>query len=178
MIQRRAFLALAAATIANRGLAQDSAMPAAALAHPAIPAKDARELLMKDVDGNPVPVSDYAGRLVVLNLWGSWCPPCRREMPSISRLVDKVDPAKIVVVPLAFDNGNTSRVRAFYKTAGITNLPILMGDGQNLKSVLSLSRLPTTAILDKTGMHISTVAGEAMWDDDDTVAWLNRLAAK
>jgi len=64
----------------------------------------------------------------------------------------------------------------FYKSTGITNLPILLGDGHNLQSVLSLSRLPTTAILDRTGMHIATVAGEATWDDDDTVAWLNRLA--
>ncbi len=176
-MQRRAFLTLAAATFASRGFTQDGAMPAAALAHPAIPAKDARDLLMKDADGNPVSITDYAGRLVVLNLWGSWCPPCRREMPSISRLVDKVDPAKIAVLPLAFENGNATRVKVFYKSTGITNLPILLGDGQNLQSVLSLSRLPTTAILDQTGMHIATVAGEAMWDDDDTVAWLNRLAA-
>jgi len=176
-MQRRAFLSLAAATIASRGVAQDSLISAAKLSHPAIPAKDARDLLIKDGDGNPVYISDYSGRLIVLNLWGSWCPPCRREMPSISRLAEKVDPAKIAILPLAFENGNTTRVRVFYKSARITNLPVLTGDGQNLKSVLSLSRLPTTAILDQTGMHVATVAGEAMWDDDETVAWLNRLAA-
>jgi len=175
-MQRRVFLSLAAASLASRGLAQDPALPAADLAHPAIPAKDARDLIMKDADGNPVSIADYTGRLVVLNLWGPWCPPCRREMPSISRLADKVDPEIIAVVPLAFDNGNSTRVRVFYKSTAITNLPVLIGDGQNLQSVLALSRLPTTAILDKTGMHIATVAGEAMWDDDSTVAWLNRLA--
>ena len=176
-MQRRVFLSLAAAALAGRGLAQDTAASAATLAHPAIPAKDARDLLMTDADGNPVSITDYAGRLVVLNLWGSWCPPCRREMPSISRLVDKIDPAKIAVLPLAFENGNATRVKVFYRSTGITNLPILIGDGQNLQSVLSLSRLPTTAILDKTGIHIATVGGEAMWDDADTLEWLNRLAA-
>ncbi len=177
MMHRRAFLATIAAAVSSRGLAQEVAMPAAALAHPAIPAKDARGLLMKDADGNPVSLDDYAGRLVVLNLWGTWCPPCRREMPSLSRLADMVDPARIAVVPLAFENGNATRVKVFYKSSDITNLPVLLGDGPNLKSVLSLERLPTTAILDKTGMHIATVAGEAMWDDVDTLEWLDRLAA-
>lgn len=151
-------------------------MSAAALAHPAIPTKDAHGLLMKDINGKPVSVGDYTGRLVVLNLWGTWCPPCRREMPSLSRLASKVDPTRIAVAPLAFENGNATRVRVFYESTDITNLPVLLGDGQNLKTVLSLERLPTTAILDKSGMHISTVAGEAMWDDNDTINWLRRLA--
>lgn len=131
---------------------------------------------MKDAAGVKVPVSAWSGRLVVLNLWGPWCVPCRREMPSLSRLANRLA-GKALVAPLAFDWRGAKAVAAFYAEHAIANLPVLIGDGENLKATLGLSRLPTTALIDGAGNYFALVAGEATWDDDATVRWLEGLAA-
>lgn len=176
-MQRRGFLALAAGLIASRSVAGDAPPSAIKLVQPVRPPRDVSGLIMTDAAGGRVPFSDYAGRIIVLNLWGSWCQPCRREMPSLSRLADLVDPAQIVVLPLAFDRAGAAPVRRFFQSTGVTNLPVLIGDGQNLKSVFGQGLLPTTLILDTSGQHIYTIKGEAMWDDAPTLKWLNYLAS-
>lgn len=178
-MHRRTFLSLAAAgLIATRSAASEDPPSAVQIVRPLLPPQNISNLIMTDIEGTPVPLSDYLGRIIVLNLWASWCSPCRREMPSLSRLADLVDPDQITVLPLAFDKANPARAQRFFKHAGITNLPILLGDGQNLKEVFGQGLLPTTLILDKSGQHIYTAKGEALWDDAPTLKWLNYLAAK
>ncbi|HMT13560.1 MAG TPA: hypothetical protein PKE19_02305, partial [Aestuariivirga sp.] len=67
-------------------------------------------------------------------------------------------------------------VTRFYAEENITNLPVLVGDGQNLQDVTGLSALPTTLILNRKGEHVATVRGGARWSDDRTLAWLQGLA--
>jgi len=178
-MHRRGFLSLAAAgLIATRAHAQEHPPSAVEIVRPILPPQDISSLIMTDIEGAPVALGDYLGRIIVLNLWASWCPPCRREMPSLSRLGDLVDPAQITVLPLAFDKANPARAQRFFKHAGITNLPILLGDGQNLQEVFGQGLLPTTLILDKSGQHIYTAKGEAQWDDAPTLKWLNYLASR
>lgn len=175
-MQRRAFLSGLAGLPAAGALAGPYAPPAATLARPAVPQRDALGLQVTNETGDPVRLAEYAGRIVILNLWGPWCLPCRREMPSLSRLSSQVDPARIAVLPLAFDWRGPVWVRRFFGETGINNLPVLMGDGENLKAVLGLEDLPTTAVLNPAGRHIYTVAGEARWDDAATLAWLDDLS--
>lgn len=174
-MHRRSFLSLVAGLVATRGIAADNAPSAVEIVQPVRPPRDVAALTMTGIDGAPVPLSDYSDRIIVLNLWASWCQPCRREMPSLSRLAGLVDPARIVVLALAYDRG-APPVQRFFKQMDITNLPILIGDGQNLKAVFGQGLLPTTLILDKTGQHIYTAKGEARWDDAPTLKWLNYLA--
>ena len=178
-MQRRLFMAGLVGMAASPRLtfARGAVLPASAMAEILETPRDAQGLYMSGEDGARLSISDYAGALVVLNLWGPWCQPCRREMPSLSRLAGKVDPARIKVVPLAFDWRGPVWVQKFYDEVAITNLPIVMGDGQNLLNTLGLEKLPSTAIIDKTGHHIATVEGEALWDDDASIAWLKTLAA-
>lgn len=176
---RRGVLAGLGAALALPGIlrAEEAfAPPAATLTRAATPPRDAAGLIMKDGDGAVQPLSAFAGKIVVLNLWGPWCVPCRREMPSVARLAAALDPARGVVLPLAFDWRGTNAVRRFYRETGITNLPVLMGDGDNLKAVLGFENLPTTAILDRSGRMIEQVEGEARWDDPATLDWLLGLA--
>ena len=177
-MKRRGFLTGAIGLFATRGVAQDQPVSAVKLVRPVRPSQDISRLSIIDLEGNPVELQRYAGRIIVLNLWASWCPPCRREMPSLSWLAEQVDAADITVLPLAFDRKNPARAERFFKLAGITNLPILLGDGENMNSVLGQSLLPTTLILDRNGQHIYTVKGEAQWDDAPTVKWLNYLVSK
>ncbi len=162
--------------MATRGLAASQPPSAAGMAQAVDPARDANELFISAADGTRVSLGDASGQLLVVNLWGPWCQPCRREMPSLSRLADQVDPTRIKVLPLAFDWRGPVWVQKFFDEVAITNLPVLMGDGQNLFQVLGLKDLPSTAILNQSGHHIFTVAGEAVWDDFETLEWLNGLA--
>jgi thiol-disulfide isomerase/thioredoxin len=175
-LTRRAALSGLAALAFGRAGATPAVPPAVSLAQEVALPRDALPLRMKDADGQSVSLSDHAGQLVVLALWGSWCPPCRREMPSFAALAARAQGHNIAVVPLAFERSGAARVRRFYEETGISNLPILLGDGENLFATLGLEKLPTTAIIDGTGRHILTVAGEATWDDDETFAWLSTLA--
>lgn len=178
-LSRRALLAGGLASLAARpGAANDApfAPSAAALARPAAPGTNAAGLAMTDADGTPVPLSAYAGRLVIVNLWAPWCLPCRREMPALARLADRLAGHGIPVLPLAFTWQGAAGVRRFYREIGVETLPVLLGDGDNLKSTLGIEILPTTIVLDGDANHIATVAGEATWDDDATFAWITGLA--
>lgn len=133
-------------------------------------------LLIKTREGRPAALADHAGRVLVINLWGPWCVPCRREMPSLSRLHDHLKGLPVVLLPVAFDHRGADGVQQFYETNNITNLPVLTGDGENLLAVTGKSHLPLTLIADGEGNWISTVEGEAIWDDAETLGWLAGLA--
>lgn len=174
---RRAFLAGLGATFAVPVRAGEAPpASAAALAQTLDGARSALGLTMKNAAGERVDIASFAGRLVVLNLWAPWCVPCRREMPSLSRLAARLGDAA-ALLPLSFDWRGAKAIEAFYAEHGIANLPVLSGDGENLKETLGLTRLPTTALIDRRGDCFATVAGEAQWDDEATLEWLRRLAA-
>ncbi|MBK8456888.1 MAG: TlpA family protein disulfide reductase [Phyllobacteriaceae bacterium] len=177
-MKRRDFLLVSSAAILAPPLvfARDRPPSAVELARPLDPPRMARGLVMTDEAGAVLSIGSYSGKLVLLNLWGPWCAPCRREMPSLSRLAASNDPEKLAIIPLAFDWRGAKAVRSFYDELAIANLPVVMGKGENADAVLGLSRLPTTALIDREGNGFAAVAGEATWDDDATIAWLAKLA--
>ncbi len=179
-MHRRAFIIGLGALFGKpaSAFALEAAPSASLLAKPFDPARSISGLIVKDEAGELIPASHFLGRLTVINLWAPWCTPCRREMPSLSRLARRLaDVDNIEVLPLAFDWRGAARVRTFLTEAGIDNLPVRLGNGENLDATLGLSRLPTTAIVSPDGKCFVTVEGEASWDDDATLAWLERLAA-
>lgn len=133
-------------------------------------------LQITDADGSLVPLDRWRGRWMVLNLWAPWCLPCKREMPSLARLSQQLDPQKIEVVALAFEQRGPIWVEKFYREEGIDGFDVLLGDADNLSDVLRLTELPVTVLIDPNGRHRYTINGEARWDDPSTLKLLQSLA--
>lgn len=117
------------------------------------------ELAFVDLDGNAGNLSDYRGKIVLVNFWASWCPPCRTEMPDLVRISKEYASKSVVVLGVAMDVGRLDGVRRFLQEMDVT-YPVVMprGDSAALSSVRGL---PTTWLLDKQG-HITTMYSGAM----------------
>lgn len=178
LLRRRQLLAGLGGMMLAPGLlrADEHFAPSAAtLARTAAPPRDALPLEMVDGEGAARSLAEFAGQIIVLNLWGPWCVPCRREMPSLARLATALEGKGVAVVPLAFDWRGAAGVRRFYRETGITHLPILVGDGDNLNATLGIENLPTTVVIDRAGQTLALIEGEAHWDDAPTQEWLLSL---
>ena len=106
---------------------------------------------LHDLDGQPVDLAEFAGRVVVLNLWATWCVPCRDEMPELQELQERHDPDALVVVGLSIDEGGAALVTVFLEEFGIT-YPNFMAVGGPLLETLDLyPGVPHTLLLDRAG---------------------------
>jgi thiol-disulfide isomerase/thioredoxin len=142
-----------------------------------VPPKPVENLAISGGDGAKLDLGAWRGQLVVLNLWGSWCFPCRDEMPALSRLAASTQGRRIAVVPLAIERHGAEGVTRFFAETGITNLPVLLGDGENIAAVFAAWGLPYTVLIDPAGREIGRVTGPARWDDPAAIAWLAETAA-
>jgi len=130
-----------------------------------------------DGDGNTVSLRDFSGKVVLLNFWATWCPPCRAEMPSIDRLAGEVAGEDIAIVPLSVDRGDTDRLRSFFKQIGVRNLRIYHDQPNAVMRKAGVLGLPITLILDREGNEVARIQGDADWDSDAAKAILRRIAA-
>jgi thiol-disulfide isomerase/thioredoxin len=129
-------------------------------------------LSFADEAGNRHTLADFRGKLILLNLWATWCPPCREEMPSLARLQAKLGGSDFTVVALSIDAGESalSKVRQFYQETGIKNLPIYIDSAGMAANDLGAVGLPTTLLLDRDGQEIGRTVGPANWDGPEVAA--------
>lgn len=131
---------------------------------------------VRDLEGNIIDVNDLKGKVIFLNLWATWCRPCRVEMPSIQRLYNSVDQHRIAFVILSLDQpGSQSKVGRFARNNGFT-FPVYLPEGP-LPRLLRVPTIPTTFIVGPDGMIKSRKAGLANYDTEEMRAFLNDLQA-
>ena len=123
-------------------------------------------------------LSDYAGRVVVLNFWATWCAPCRAEMPSLQALQDALGDEGLSVVTVAFGRHNPAQMDRFWAEAGITSLPLHLDAGSELAQAMGVRGLPHSFVLDRAGRVIADLPGEADWDAPETLALMRALLAE
>ena len=140
------------------------------------PATPAPELKAQDLAGATKTLADYRGKVVLLNFWASWCPPCLREMPSMERLRDKMAGRPLVIV--ALDSAETrAEVDAFLAKMTL-GFPILLDpDGSNTKR-WKVFALPTTFLLDASGRIRYVLTGPTEWDEGEALAKVEALLAE
>jgi thiol-disulfide isomerase/thioredoxin len=117
-----------------------------------------------DGDGQVRSLADFNGKVVVLNLWATWCVPCRKEMPALDRLQASLGGADFAVVPLSIDRGGRETVAKFYAEIGIRKLPVYTDASGEAVHALGAVGLPTTLVLDRAGEEIARIIGPADWD--------------
>jgi thiol-disulfide isomerase/thioredoxin len=131
------------------------------------------DLAFEDSDGKPRKLSDWRGRTVLVNLWATWCVPCRREMPALDRLQGRLGGNNFEVVAINIDTRDPEKPRNFLKEADLTRLGYFSDQKakvfQDLKAIGRALGMPTSVLVDSQGCEIGTIAGPAEWDSDDAV---------
>ena len=131
------------------------------------------DLAFEDSDGKPKKLSDWQGKTVLVNLWATWCVPCRKEMPALEGLQTKLKGPNFEVVAVNIDTRDPDKPRAFLKDANLTALGYYNDQKakvfQDLKSIGRALGMPTSVLVDAQGCEIATIAGPAEWDSDDAV---------
>lgn len=125
-----------------------------------------------DGKGQAVTLQGFRGKLVLLNVWATWCPPCRMEMPALDRLQKQLGGPDFEVVALSIDQGQQSLylIQEFYLQTGIQSLGVYMDTSGDASRDLGVSALPTTLLIDREGREIGRKIGPAEWDSAEIVA--------
>lgn len=132
-------------------------------------------LSVTDAEGRETRFEAFRGRAVVANFWATWCPPCVAEMPSLDRLHAQVSRDGIEVLALSSDRGGRAQVEPFYQRTAIRHLGIWLDPRGAAGRALGIRGLPTTIIIDRRGLEVARLEGEAEWDHPRMVAALRRL---
>lgn len=130
-------------------------------------------LVLQRLDGASSSLAAYGGKLVVLNVWATWCPPCRQELPSLQRLSDKLDSARFAVVGVAGDE-DARLVREYLIDKHVTFANHLDPNLERTIAALGTAMLPYTLIVAPDGKVAARLVGEREWDSPAMVAALER----
>ena len=131
------------------------------------------DLTFEDADGKPRKLSDWRGRIVLVNLWATWCVPCRKEMPALESLQTRLGGPDFEVVAVNIDTRDPEKPRNFLKEANLTRLGYFTDQKakvfQDLKAIGRALGMPTSVLVDGEGCEIATLAGPAEWSSDDAI---------
>ena len=125
------------------------------------------EVRFQDANGTEKTLSDWRGKVVLVNLWATWCAPCRKEMPALDRLQKELGSSKFEVVAISIDRTGLAGARKFLDETGVKNLALYADPTTKLSSVLKAVGLPVTVLIDAEGREIGRLVGPAEWDSED-----------
>lgn len=129
-------------------------------------------LTLTSLDGDALTLASQQGKVVILHLWATWCPPCRKEMPSLERLSQRLDPARFSLLVLSADD-EAGLVREFSRRYQIT-IARYIDSGMTLtKGVLGVKAFPETFIIGRDGTLLHHMMGEQAWDSPAMEKLLN-----
>ncbi len=133
----------------------------------------APNLAFKAPDGRPLTMADFRGRMVLLNLWATWCAPCRHEMPALDRLQETLGGERFEVVAVNIDTRNPDRAATWLTETGIRKLANYNDHSarifQDLKTAGRAFGMPTTLLIDGNGCELGFIAGPAEWASEDAL---------
>lgn len=130
-----------------------------------------------DMQGNETGLDAFRGKVVVLNLWATWCAPCREEMPSLRKLAAELDPSQAVVLALSVDRAGQDRVERFIEEIGGSGDMLIYRDPKAAAArTLKVPGLPATVLVDAEGKEAGRLLGIAAWDSPEALAIVRKIA--
>ncbi len=137
------------------------------------PKIEAQNFILPDLSGNTVSLADHRGKIVFLNFWATWCPPCRAEMPSMEKLYNKFKNIEFTILAVNLGE-NAKQVRAFKESYKL-NFPILLDADSSLGSIYGAISIPTTYLIDRDGYIIGGALGPRDWASEEAFELINSL---
>jgi len=141
---------------------------------PADEAREAPDFSLSDLDGATVRLSDFGGRVVVLNFWATWCGPCVKEMPTLQRLREQLGDRGLEVLAVSVDVGDPKRVADFADGYG-WRVPILLDPMSTVAGAYAVRVMPTTYVIGPDGLIRGRSFGALEWDTPAALALMESL---
>lgn len=131
-----------------------------------------------DSSGRQLSLLDFKGQHVLVNVWATWCPPCRKEMPALDRLQAKLGAApEPQILAISVDAVSFDQLRAFYSVYEIRNLAVYNGNENDVLAAMGIGGLPTTLLIDHDGNEMARLIGPTTWDAPEIVKQLSSLVS-
>jgi thiol-disulfide isomerase/thioredoxin len=131
----------------------------------------------EDGQGQTRSLADFRGKIVLLNVWATWCAPCIKEIPALDGLAAVLNGPDFAVVAVSVDRKGIDAVRKVFAERGVQKLPIYIDrSGEALRTVRAIG-LPVSLLIDREGREFGRAVGPAKWDDDSTIAFFRRLVS-
>ena len=143
----------------------------------AIEGSTAPDFTLKDLSGKDVRLSDLRGKIVILNFWATWCPPCREEIPSMMSLNKAMVGKKFQMLAVSQDEGGKEAIEAYFSKSS-NNLPALIDIDQKIGKMYGLTGVPETFVIDKNGVILKKVVGAMDWSRPEIVRDLTEAASR
>jgi thiol-disulfide isomerase/thioredoxin len=131
-----------------------------------------------DGEGRQRTLDEWRGKVVLINLWATWCAPCKLEMPSLDRLQAKLGGADFAVVPVSLDRTGAEKPRAFLTSNKLEHLELFLDSGNALTTALRAPGLPLSVLVNYEGKEIARLAGSAEWDSPEAEALIRAAIAQ
>ena len=134
-----------------------------------------RNVAFEDGVGRSRSLAEFRGKYVLLNLWATWCAPCREELPSLSRLARALGGPQFEVLALSVDTVGPEVVKRFYAETGVDGLAIYVDRSLQANAALSVIGLPTTVLIDRDGLEVARLIGAAEWDSPKAIERIRQM---
>ena len=149
-------------------------LPPKSRLQPGLPAPD---FVFPGLDGKTVRLADYKGKVVFLNIWATWCPPCREEMPSMEKLYKELKGEDFEILAVSIDASGAKAVAPFMKEYHLS-FPVLLDPEGTIKTLYGTTGVPESFIIDKEGMIEQIIIGPMDWATPDVVRFFRDLIQK
>jgi len=127
----------------------------------------APDFTVRNLKGNRVQLADHKGKVVILNLWATWCGPCRVEMPGMENLYRRYRSQGLEILAVSLDKGSSDKVQTFADEYRLS-FPVLLDSDEQVESRYHALTIPTTYVIDKKGMIVAEVDGAKHWESEET----------
>ena len=134
----------------------------------------APDFTLTSLDGQEVRLSSLKGKVVLLNFWATWCPPCREEVPSLVKLNSAMENKPFRMLAVSIDEGGKHAVETYFKESGNT-LPALLDTDRSVGKIYGITGVPETFIIDMKGVILKKVVGPMDWSNPEVIGYLDGL---